>query len=109
VRTPVLWILDPDGCPIPFLGSVVTWAQWMGDHRGWIRVGDTVVPHRGHGIRISTVFLGTATRWPPFETMVFAAGTELHLREFRSATRAEAEVAHRETVACVRLWVEAHP
>jgi len=102
--------MDPDGNPVPFLGSRVAWAEWLAEHWREVRVGSTRIGHPRYQIRISTLFLGTAAhRFPLFETMIFAEGTELNLRSVRSATRPEAWRKHLATVDLVRDWAKGHP
>jgi len=93
------WILDADGTPVPFVGTLSDWAEWMEANRARVRVADT----RLGRFRVSTIFVGTDAAWPYFETMTFAPkDSGLDLQTARTRTLAEAEEAHARAVALVR-------
>lgn len=88
------WILDDEGNPMRFVGTLATWAEWVNANAERIRIGDT----RIRRFRVSTIFAG-----PHFETMIFgpkASGLDLYA--VKSNTRAEAEEQHARAVALVR-------
>ena len=100
------WIIDPDGNAMRYLGTRVSWAEWMSENWPIVRVGNTRLRHARHQLRVSTLFLGTS---PEFETMIFAEAAPFNLQSFRTHTRALAWRKHCAVIEVVREWGKANP
>lgn len=89
----------------PVAVDLMTWARWLDKARVERTVNKTDI---GHGLKISTVFLGLNHRFgdgPPllFETLVF--GGPLDGEQERYATWDEAEAGHARMVTKARASI----